>query len=195
MASETSETPTTVSDEGAGADSATSATAGDAPKAAGIGTAVAFDWGLSAEFLTFVVLYLAGIRAGFEGVPGAVVLLALLLGVALFGALGEALRRGYRQAWMAQLAINILLLPGGLILLLGTISDIGHHHFGGIIPNAILLFVDPVLVWLLTRARTRAWLRATTPAAAMARHGGRWVAVILGYSVILGALVALGAYY
>ncbi|HEV7129052.1 MAG TPA: hypothetical protein VGN32_16590 [Ktedonobacterales bacterium] len=165
------------------------------PKAAGIGTAVAFDWGLSAEFLTLAVLDVLGHRATGGQLAPVVVVLALLLGAGACFALGEALRRGNRLAWIAQVAINSVLLPGGLLLLPGTFADLGQHHFGGIIPNAILLFVDPVLVWLLTRSRTRAWVRTTTAAEAAARHGGRWLAITLPYAVILGVLVALSAYY
>ncbi|HEY7835743.1 MAG TPA: hypothetical protein VIG30_19395, partial [Ktedonobacterales bacterium] len=166
---------------------------------AGIGTGVAFDWGLSAELLTFAALFAAG-KMGGGGVPAgpggrALGTVGSVVGAALTFALGEGLRRGRRPAWLAQVALNTLALPAGFILLPGTIADLRQGHVGSSVPTAILLFVGPALVWLLTRPRTRAWLRATTPAQASARHGGRWLVGIGAYALVGGVAVALARYY
>lgn len=165
----------------------------------GIGTGVAFDWGLTAELLTFAVLFATGLMTsgGAPLSPGARVggVIGSLIGAGLTFALGEGLRRGRRPAWLAQVALNVLALPAGFILLPGTLDDLRHGHFGSSVPTAILLFVDPALVWLLTRPWTRAWVRTTTAEQAAARHGGRWLLAIGLYALVGGIAVALARYY
>lgn len=169
------------------------------PGPSGIGTGVAFDWGLTAELLTFAVLFAGGlITPGAAPLPPAARVggvFGSLIGAGLTFALGEGLRRGRQPAWLAQVALNTLALPAGYILLPGTLDDLRHGRVGSSVPTAILLFVDPALVWLLTRARTRAWVHTTTSEQAAARHGGRWLLFIAAYALVGGVAVALSRYF
>jgi hypothetical protein len=168
------------------------------PGPRGIGTAIAIDWGLTVEFLTLAVLALAGNMpprvAGLSGqwVRGAEVV-ALLVAAAAFFVQGEALRRGRLLAWQLQVGLNVLLLPVGVFQLVDLLAGIGRGHVPSLSSAIILIVINPIVVWLLTRPSTRAWARTTTPQAAAARHGSlRWLGTIGFLAVVGGIAVALG---
>jgi hypothetical protein len=172
------------------------AASSEAPGPRGIGTAVAIDWGLTVEFLTFVVLVAVGSVPRTAGLttPGLRIaaMFGALVAAALFFALGEALRRGRRLAWMLQVGFNVLLLPAGVFLLVGAISDLVHGRVPTVSSTIILVVINPIVVWLLTRPSTRAWTQTTTAQEAAARHGGTWLLWIGLLALAGGVAVAFG---
>ena len=168
---------------------------------AGIGTAVAFDWALAAQIVILGLSVLVGTGPGSFGAgrPIALRVLAAALSVALAAlpfALGEAMRRGRHMAWVVQLAFNSLLPLTGLAQLPSALDALGHGQRGPLVREVVVLLVSPLIVWLLTRPRTREWLARTTSAEARARHGGaRWLISIAVIAIIGGAAIALDALY
>jgi hypothetical protein len=183
------------------------------PGPSGIGTGVAFDWALCAELIIVAVLFLAGRNAlaspgmgtgmgmGMRGAMGmsrglmlASAVALLVVSVPIF-LQGEGLRRGRRWAWIIQVIFNALLIPVGLVSLPGAIAHVGPGHFGDLVVALVESVVSGVLVWLLLRPNTRAWVGTVTARAASARHSGRWIAWIVLYAIIGGAAIALNASY
>jgi hypothetical protein len=170
----------------------------------GVGIGVGIDWGLAVQFLTMAVLQVLHSAAHGALPPGAMVvetasavalvgtLLAYLVLAALFFTLGDRLRRGSYVAWMLQLGFASVLLLVGVFTLVRVVGDLRQGQRPAIASAVVLLFVNPVAVWLLAQPRTRAWFRAITPQAAAARHGGRWVAEIAAFALVGGVAVALG---
>ncbi len=168
------------------------------PGPRGIGTAVAIDWGLTVQFLTLAVLALArNTSPRVAGLSGQWVRVAeipvLLVIAAAFFVQGEALRRGRLLAWRLQVGFNVLLLPLGVFQLVDLLAGIPRGHIQPLSSAIILIIINPIVVWLLTRPSTRAWVRTTTPQAAAARHGGLWWLVTIGFLAVVGGVaVALG---
>lgn len=178
----------------------TNATAG--PR--GIGTAVAFDWALGVQLAIDGVCFAAGVGPG-SALASWQPLARIGVGVATCAAVipcalaGEALRRGVRPFRRVQIAGNALLLLGGLASLPATISTLRAHglagHVGAILNESVLLFADAAILWLLTRPQTRDWFATTTPEAARARHGRRWMAGIVLIALAGGVAVAFDRLY
>ncbi|HST88013.1 MAG TPA: hypothetical protein VLJ14_06500 [Ktedonobacterales bacterium] len=176
--------------------------AGTEPRGpAGIGTAVAFDWALAAQIVIVGLSVLVGAGPGSLGAgrPIALRVLAAVLSVALAAlpfALGEAMRRGRQMAWVVQLVFNSLLPLTGLVQIPAAIDALGHGQFGLLVREVVVLLVSPLIVWLLTRPRTRAWLARTTSAEARARHGSaRWLVSIAVIALLGGAAIAFDGLY
>ena len=166
----------------------------------GIGTGVAFDWALSVQIVIDGVCFLLGVGPGrtMAGQPLLIrVVLALLsvLVAAIVFTQGEALRRGRRIARIIQIVANSLLVIVGLVNLPGLPSSLQQRQFGSLVVEVVLLIVSPLIVWLLTRKRTRLWFGSVTSAEARARHGGRWLFWMVVYAIIGGAAVAFASYY
>ncbi|HEY7849942.1 MAG TPA: hypothetical protein VIC27_07745 [Ktedonobacterales bacterium] len=166
----------------------------------GIGTGVAFDWALSAQILIMAPFFALGVGPGSAtaGAPLAArigIVVASVIAASLIGGIGEALRRGNRYAWMFQMGFNTLLIFDGVFEIPGALHLLSQGLYSGLVRGFVLLIIDPIIVYLLTRPQTRAWIARVTPAEAMARHGGRWVAFVAFCAVIGGALIAFHGYY
>ncbi len=173
-------------------------------KPGGIGTGVAFDWALAVQIVTdgFFFLSATFVGSSLVGKPLAVRLalaLASLVAAALIFAQGEALRRGRRVARIIQMVANALLVVVGLVNLPGLITALTRGHIvgniGSLVVELVLLVLSPLIVWLLTRKRTRDWFATTTSAEARARHSGRWLFWMALYAIIGGLAVAFANYY
>ncbi len=166
----------------------------------GIGTAVAFDWGLTAQFLSMAPFLALGTGPGdsLAGMPLGLRLLAAGGGLVFAGAifaLGEGVRRGRRLAWMAQIGINAVIFPAGLVRIAPTVKSVSAGHFGDLAPTLIMLVISPLAAWLLTRKQTRQWVATTTSEQARARHGGHWPWVIALFALIGGLAVTFAGSY
>jgi hypothetical protein len=169
-------------------------------KPGGIGTGVAFDWALSVQLLTDGVFFLSATFAGSDlaGKPLAMRLgmaLGSVLGAAIVFTQGEALRRGRRVARIIQIVANALLVVYGLVNIPNLIQSLKAGQVGTLLVEVVLLVVSPLIVWLLTRRRTRAWFAMTTSGQARARHTGMWLVWMVVYAIIGGVAVALAGYY
>jgi hypothetical protein len=160
---------------------------------------VAFDWAISAELLILAGLFAGGLNplgadALGPGLRAEIVVGLVIVAVPTF-ALGEALRRGRHLAWAVQIVFNAVLVPVGIVGLPESIRLVGTGHFSGLVRSFVETVISAVLIWLLARPNTRAWVRTVSPQAAAARHSGVWIAQIVVFAVIGGASIALGAYY
>ena len=176
----------------------TPAVAGSGP--GGIGTGVAFAWALSVQTVINAVSFVPGVGPGalLAGQPIGLRLAAALLGVVFAGVVftqGEALRRGRRVAWIIQIAANALLVLFGLTVVPGAVTSLGKGRVGDLVVAVVLLIVSPLIVWLLTRKRTRAWIASVSSAEARARHGGTWLLWIALWAIIGGTAIAFAGYY
>ena len=166
----------------------------------GIGTAVVFDWALATQ--TALGALFAALAVGpssdtanlpIAGRLGMVLgFLAVAAGIAAFG---EAMRRGVRPVWMAQIVINAGLFFLGVHDIPDTLQSVKGGHWGLFAHTFVLLFISPVLAWMLTRKSTRDWVAHTTRAQARKRHGGKWVVYIIIWAIICGAIIAFGPLY
>ena len=171
------------------------------PAPQGIGTAVAFDWGLTVELLLLPILpFILGVPSPYK-LPRVNSVLSTILSTAalwviaiLFAIFGEGIRRGWRWTRPIQLVGNTLGFVGGFFLLPGTLKSIQARDYLAVVPALILLFVSPVIAWRLSRPATAQWFARVTSVQARERHGGKWVWFIMLWSGIGGALVALGVY-
>jgi hypothetical protein len=167
----------------------------------GIGTAVAFDWAIGAELLMVGPLVAVGALGSAQfaavGTPARLAAgVATVLAAAPLLALGEALRRGVRQARVLQVIFQSALIVYGIVQIPQTLGELQHGHVSGLARTAYLLIVSPLAVWGLTRPQTRAWFATTTSAAARQRHGGvRWLLPIALFAVIGGASIAFAGSY
>jgi hypothetical protein len=169
-------------------------------KPGGIGTGVAFDWALTMQIITDGACFLLGVGPGsaVAGQPFPARLALALVSIpaaALVFAQGEALRRGRRVTRIIQIVANSLLTIVGLVNIPGLIQSLKAGHVGSLIVELVLLVVSPLIVWLLTRRRTRDWFASATSAEARARHGGMWLIWIALYALIGGLAVAFANYY
>jgi hypothetical protein len=100
------------------------------------------------------------------------------------------------MAWVVQLAFNSLLPLTGLARLPSALDALGHGQRGPLVREVVVLLVSPLIVWLLTRPRTRAWLARTTTREARTRYGSaRWLVSIAVIAVIGGAAIAFDGLY
>lgn len=169
-------------------------------KPGGIGTGVAFDWALTVQILTDGVCFLLAVGPGSamagQPLPARLALaLVSLPAAALVFTQGEALRRGRRVARIIQIVANALLTIVGLVNLPGLISSLQAGHLGSLVVEVVLVIVSPLIVWLLTRTRTRAWFATVTSAEARARHSGWWLFWMALYAIVGGLAVAFANYY
>ena len=171
------------------------------PAPQGIGTAVAFDWGLTVELLLLPILPLIlGVPNPFNqpkinSVLSTIITTVVLWAIAiLFAIFGEGVRRGWRWTRPVQLVGNALGFVGGFFLLPGVWKGIQAGDYLSVVPAFILLFISPMIAWRLSRPATVQWFAKVTSAQARKRHGGTWVWFIMLLSVIGGLLVALGVY-
>jgi hypothetical protein len=169
-------------------------------KPGGIGTGVAFDWALAVQLMTDGICYILAFGPG-SAMAGTALSLRLVAALFTFLAAGlvftqgEALRRGRRVARIIQIAANSLLVILGLVNLPGLLPSLQMRQFGSLVVELVLLGLNPLIVWLLTRKRTRQWFATTTSAEARARHGGRWLLWMVLYAIIGGLAVAFANYY
>lgn len=167
----------------------------------GIGTGVAFDWALAAQILIMAPFIAVGVGPGAlaAGLPLAVrvaAVVASIVAALICVGIGEALRRGNRYAWMFQIGFNALLFFDGLFGVPGALNDLTQHHLiSSLVRSVVLVIISPLIVFLLTRSQTRAWIKRVTPSEAMARHGGRWIAFVTLWAVVGGALIAFHGFY
>jgi hypothetical protein len=166
----------------------------------GIGTGVAFDWALATQIGIDGVFFVLGVGpgssvAGQPLVARLALALASLVAAAIVFTQGEALRRGRRIARIIQIVANSLLVIVGLVNLPGLPSSLQQKQFGSLVVEVVLLIVSPLIVWLLTRKRTRLWFATVTSAEARARHGGRWLLWMVLYAILGGVAVAFASYY
>jgi hypothetical protein len=169
-------------------------------KPGGIGTGVAFDWALAVQLVTdgicFILAFGPGNSLAGTALPlRLVVALFTFLAAALVFTQGEALRRGQRIARIIQIVANSLLVILGLVNLPDLLSSLPMRQFGSLVVELVLLVVNPLIVWLLTRKRTREWFATTTSVQARARHSGRWLFWMALYAIIGGLSVAFARYY
>ena len=169
-------------------------------KPGGIGTGVAFDWALAVQLVTDGMCFILAVGPGstMAGMALPLRLAAALftfLAAALVFTQGEALRRGRRIARIIQIVANSLLVILGLVNLPGLIPSLRMRQFGALVVEVVLLVVNPLIVWLLTRKRTRQWFATTTSAEARARHSGRWLFWMALYAIIGGLAVAFANSY
>jgi hypothetical protein len=169
-------------------------------KPRGIGMAVVLDWGVAAELALLAPLFAlgidpGGITASFSAagrIGEALVLVGIAAGAVAFG---EALRRGVRPVWMAQVLLTCGLAIGGLFKIPDAIHSAQSGQAGTVVSTVVLAGFCPVIAWMLTRKATRTWVAQTTSAEARQRHGGRWLAFIIVYALISGALIAFSPLY
>jgi hypothetical protein len=169
-------------------------------KPGGIGTGVAFDWGLSVQLLIDAGFFLLGVGPASDLATASIAArlvpaLGSLVAAGLVFTQGEALRRGRRPARIIQIVANALLTIFGLVQIPDLVSSLQAGRFSSLIVEAILLIASPLIVFLLTRPRTRAWFATTTSAQARARHSGRWLFWMAVYALLGGAAVAFASYY
>ncbi len=166
----------------------------------GIGTAVVFDWALATQTALGAVFIALAVGPNSDTASlstaqrlgMALVFLAVAVGTAAFG---EAMRRGVRLVWMAQIVINALLFFIGVHDIPATLQSVKDGHWGLFAHTFVLLIISPVLAWMLTRKPTREWVAHTTRAEARKRHGGKWVVYIIIWAIICGAIIAFGPLY
>lgn len=166
----------------------------------GIGMGVAFDWALAAQILIMAPFIAVGVgpgapAAGFPLAARIAAVFASALAALLCVSIGEALRRGNRYAWMFQIGFNALLFLDGFFGVSGAFHQLSQGLYSGLVRSFVLLILSPVIVVLLTRPQTRAWITRITPAEAMARHGGRWIVFVALCATIGGALIAFNGLY
>jgi hypothetical protein len=169
-----------------------------APK--GIGMAVAFDWGLTAQILLmpFLSLFFGGpsmlgqlhLSLPLQALLSFVIALPFACLIFLFG---EGVRRGWRWTRLVQMVINALLFLAGFVTLVGFIQQAQHGHYWSLVTVVILLIFSPLIVWRLSRPGTARWFANVTSAEARRRHGGAWPYLIALWAIVGGILQALAA--
>jgi hypothetical protein len=153
---------------------------------------VAFDWGLGVQLAVTGAAALAGVQI--DALPMPPLVGAALVGVsALAFAQGEALRRGYGWARWVQLGANSLVTLGALAGLPILVRGLQQGHYAMLYSYAIMLIVLPAEVWLLLQPGSRRWYGHVDPAAARARHSGRWLTGTVAWAVVCGLLQVLAA--
>jgi hypothetical protein len=149
----------------------------------GIATAIIFDWSVMVFLSTLLIV--AIVQRGLtsrQAVSAAG--LVLLIGLPLV-ALGEMLRRGRRVARPIQIIVSGLIAAGNVV---GLLSDLARLTRGVVRPttNIPALAAGLFIIWGLTRPQTIAWFARIAGARARERHGGSWLLLTLGTSVVIG---------
>jgi len=166
------------------------------PGPKGIGMAVAFDWGLTAQLLVGpllpLVVHVSSSRPGVIG-SGSIVLsfLAALPFAALIAVFGEGVRRGWRWTRLVQVVINSLGFLGGLVLLFPLWQSLSTGHYWPLVPSVILLTFSPLIAWRLSRPESANWFSHVSSTDARKRHGGAWPFLIALWALVGGILQAL----
>lgn len=166
-------------------------------KPQGIGMAVAFDWGLTVEFFLLPLfpsftrmvanqLHLSPTLATFISI---LILWPLALLFALFG---ESIRRGRNWARRLQIIGNALGFLGGIGQAITAIQAVRNGDYLSIVPAFILFIISPIIAWRLSRPVTARWFKQVSSREARKRHTGLWLFFIILWSIVGGALVALG---
>jgi hypothetical protein len=149
----------------------------------GVATAIIFDWSLMAFLGTLLIV--AIVQRGLTSRQAASAAgLALLIGLPLV-VLGELLRRGRRAARPIQIVVSGVIAAGNVV---GLLSDLARLTHGVVQPttNIPALAAGLFIIWGLTRPQTIAWFARISAARARERHGGKWLLLTLGTSVIVG---------
>lgn len=184
-----------------GAEQSTDDVSAQAVKPQGIGMAVAFDWGLAAQFLTMPVLPLilgkAGpfkaLRAGAVG--GAILPFVVCIPLAVFFAVfGEGVRRGWKWTRPVQVVFNAAGFLGGLASLLTLWQSIQSGNYWPLVATVVLVIFSPLIAWRLSRPATARWFATVTSAEAQKRHGGMWPVLIALWALTGGILQALSIF-
>lgn len=149
----------------------------------GLAAAIIFDWALLALLLTLLAVTV--VRYGLaDQRTAAVALLALIFAPAL-GLLGEYARQGRRGARLLQIAVSSVAAIGNAAGFLRDLLDVLHGRLPGGI-STIALGADIWILWGLTRPETIAWFMRGDKTAARRRHGGKWLALAIAASLIIG---------
>ena len=154
----------------------------------GIATAIIFDWSLMVFLSTLLII--AIVQRGLTSRQAASAAgLALLIGLPLV-VLGEMVRRGRRVARPIQIVVSGLIASGNV---LGFLSDLALLTRGVVRPttNIPALAAGLFIIWSLTRPQTTAWFARISTARAHERHGGSWLLLTLGTSVVIGISVVI----
>lgn len=149
----------------------------------GIAVAVIFDWAITTLFIALLIV--AIVQRGAESRQAAAAgFLALVAGLPLV-ALGEALRRGRGGARLVQIIVSGVIAA---INVVGLLRDLGELVRGEIprTTNLPALLAGIYIIWGLTRPQTIAWFKRVKPARARERHGGTWLRIAIGASVVIG---------
>lgn len=184
-----------------GAELTTGGVSAQSIKPQGIGMAVAFDWGLAAQFLTMPVLPLILGKAGpfkalrFGTVGNAVVPFIVCIPVAiLFAIFGEGVRRGWKWTRPVQVVFNAAGFIGGLASLLTLWQSIERGNYWPLVATVVLVIFSPLIAWRLSRPITARWFATVTSAEAQMRHGGLWPVLIALWALTGGILQALSIF-
>ena len=158
----------------------------------GIGMAVAFDWGFATQLLItpyfpFLLSAFGLIKQPSFQLPSAII--TLVLSIAFF-ALGEGVRRGVRWTRIVQIVWNAVVLLGGIGIAIVSIGSLARGNYWLLVPALIVLISCPLILWRITRSRTRQWFKTVSSADARRRHGDTWPFLILIWSIIGAILVA-----
>ncbi len=158
------------------------------PAPQGIGMAVAFDWGLTAQFLTAPLLrILFHLPGGANTLVMTLTGLPIAVGLAIFG---EGIRRGWRWTRPVQMVLNALGFLGGIASLVALVQGARSGNYWGLVPTVILLIFSPLIAWRLSRPQTRDWFARVSSAEARKRHGGAWPWLIALWALVGGLLQA-----
>lgn len=156
------------------------------PPPGGMAVAVAFDWAIGAQII-FQTL------SGTVGQPPPNRALALpmlaIAGVPLF--IGERLRRGDQRFRRWQIGGSAVLGLSGWLSLPWTWHVLVTPGSPSRLSLVIILLMPGWIAWRLSLPRTRRWFQQVTPAQAISRHGGHWLAIVIASSGVSGVLVAL----
>ncbi len=165
-------------------------------KPQGIGMAVAFDWGLAAQFLVTpllpLVLGIPSMFKQFSPVVGALVSSLVTLPLAaLLAVFGEGVRRGWRWTRPIQLGANALGFLGGLATLVSVWNGAKQGNYWSVVTATILLIFSPLIAWRMSRPQTKRWFDTVSSSQARKRHGGAWPLLIALWALVGGILQAL----
>ncbi|MDQ2887307.1 MAG: hypothetical protein M3Y39_14635 [Chloroflexota bacterium] len=166
----------------------------------GIGMAVAFDWGLSAQLLATPFLALIPgvtspfIRLGLNLTLTTMLSLLIVLPFAsLIAIFGEGIRRGWKWTRPIQVIFNTLGFVGGLVTLVNVWQSSRQGNYWPVVTAVILLIFSPLIAWRLSRPRTAYWFATVKSSDARRRHGGAWPFLIAIWALVGGILQALAA--
>lgn len=102
--------------------------------------------------------------------------------------LGEALRRGFHVARLAQIGLLALICLGGVATLAALLT--GHGGRGTILSLLIELTWGPWLLWRLLLTPTAGWFHRVRGHGSTTRTSGRWLPVLIAWGVTWGTMVA-----
>ena len=154
----------------------------------GVAAAIIFDWSLMVFLGTLLII--AIVQRGLtsrQAVSAAA--LVLLIGPPLVG-LGELLRRGRHLARPIQIVVSGVIAAGNVV---GFLGDLARLTRGVVRPttNIPALAAGLFIIWGLTRPQTIAWFARIPAMQARERHGGRWLLLTIGTSVVIGISAAI----